>query len=202
MAAGGFYIDSSDLDRFALRMKGMRGAFKDMRSVHERVARRAAVDVKMRAPLGKRSAKDSRSHMPPGYLKRSIRGRATRSNAYVSAGAPHMGYLFLQEFGGSAYWHTGGRGSLRATNTGHAAVKQFGKAVLVGLYSEHGHIVYQKSRKPRGYFIWNVAFRLRSTIAVMYCKGLAEVGAKHGISVTAAASPSLTYYGKPMGRTT
>ena len=46
-----------------------------------------------------------------------------------------------------------------------------------------GHIIYKKPREPRGYFIWNVAYRLRSRIGKTYMDNLREIAARNALSL-------------------
>jgi len=185
MATGGYSIEYTGVDELVKALKGMSGYRKEMRGVNEKIQRRAVVDVKRNAPMGHRSAKDSHSHKPPGTLKRRVYGKATFARAAVGVHDPG-GYLILQEFGGTSFWHRGGAGVIRAANRGHAALSAMGGSKRLANVSVggKGHFIYYKPRKPRGYFIWNEAYHLRHFVGSTYAHGLADIGAKHGVAVT------------------
>lgn len=184
MATGGYSIEVTGLDKLLKGLKGMSGYRKDLRTTNERIMRRAVVDVKRHAPMGHRSSKDSHSHKPPGTLKRRVYGKATYIRASVGVHDPG-GYLILQEFGGTSFWHRGGAGAIRAVNRGHIALSVMvgGRRMANVSVGGKGHIVYHKARMPRGYFVWNEAYHLRQFIGSTYTHGLADIGKKYGLAV-------------------
>ena len=174
MGVGAFYIDKGGLDDFERALIQMTGGVKDLSKVYRSIGKKAGMYVKTHEPIYAGSSKDSRAHKPPGYMQSKTRGGGGKTGAFAIVS--QVDYLFLQEFGGSSFWHRGVAGSVRKANKGHlshAAQLAAGKA--------KGHIVYKKPRQPRGYFIWNVAYRLRSVIGRELCTGLQDIGSKYGI---------------------
>ncbi|HAM57210.1 MAG TPA: hypothetical protein DCQ64_18110 [Candidatus Rokubacteria bacterium] len=199
MARGGYFIGERGTDELAAALKAAGGKTSELRAVHKRIGEMAAKNVRPNVPVYRGSKKDSKTHRGPGYLRGTVKGGASAQRSWVEMD-DKSGVLILMEFGGKSYWHRGGKGALRATNRGHNAVEAFGKAVRVGLYSERGHISYTRARKPRGYFIWNVAYHLRHEIASEYAYGIKGVLNDHGLQFETAASPSLDIKPQTFGR--
>lgn len=185
MPLGGYAIEAHGLDELKEGLRGSRGGLRDLRRAYAHIAETAGHHVRARAPIGSASAKDGAGHLPPGYLKASVRWGATINGPWVSAGADPEFPLTLQEFGGTSFWHRGGRGAIRAANRGHAAITS------LGISKGAGHVVYKKPRNPLGYFIWNVGYRLRGPIGEQLHFGIGQVCRMHDLPYEMPASPAL-----------
>lgn len=180
------------------REVGGKGA--GLKPAYQHIADLAASDVRKHAPMGRPSRKDSAKHLRPGSLKAGIRGHATQTGASVIA--QWDGPLILQEFGGKAYWHRYGSGELRGLFGGRAisdlgggqigwweTYSSRGRTKARGLSTgatASGHIVYAKPRAKFGYFIWNVAWRLREEIGTQLALGVRKVANDAGLEIEIA----------------
>ena len=104
MPLGGYAIEAHGLDELKEGLRGSRGGLRDLRRAYAHIAETAGHHVRARAPIGSASAKDGAGHLPPGYLKASVRWGATINGPWVSAGADPEFPLTLQEFGGTSFW--------------------------------------------------------------------------------------------------
>ena len=201
MRGGSYYIEAEGLDELIAGLKGMKGYRRDLKAAHDRIARLAAVNVKRNVPTGHRSPKDSHSHKPPGTLRRRVYAKSTYMRASVGIHDPG-GYLLLQEFGGTSFWHRGGAGAIRAANKKHVALSAMrdGQRVANVSGGGGGHVIYYKPRKPRGYFIWNVAYHMRSQIGSTYMRGLVGVAAKHDLHMVIKSTNLDLPQAEPLGR--
>lgn len=174
MATGGYYIDADGLTELRVALSETAAGFRDLSKLYRAIGKRAELYVKTNSPMYAGSPKDSRSHLPYGFMQSRTRGGGGKT-AYVSVS--NVPYIFVQEFGGSAFWHRSGAGAGRAIK----------RAVRARSYSQMkmsgGHVIYTKPRRPRGYFIWNVAYRLRSFIGETFTEGLQEIATKHGLEM-------------------
>ena len=169
MAVGGFYIDKRELDEFEHALMETAGKITDLTKVYRNIGKKAGLYVKVHEPI---YAGPTKGRQKTVHLQDRTRGGGGKAGAFAVVSG--VDYLFLQEFGGSSFWHRGGAGSLRKLNKGHRALSKLGAK---------GHIVYKKARNPRGYFIWNVAWRLRSFIGRELCTGIQEIGGRYGIAI-------------------
>lgn len=185
MPVGGYSIEVSGLEEIKTGLKASRGGARDLRRAYGHVAETAGHYVRRHVPVGSGSAKDGAGHLPPGHLRGTVRWGATVNGPWVSAGDGETTYLVLQEFGGTSFWHRGGRGALRAANRGHVAIES------LGISKGGGHTVYKKPRNPLGYFIWNTGYRLRSQIGEQLHFGLGQALRMHGLPYEMPASPAL-----------
>ena len=194
MATGGYFVGVNEaaIKEFeqALEKVGSDMAHSGLVKAHREIGDRARVYVRAKAPAGYFGGKDGRGSPPQGAIRSSIRGGATPTSAWVSAGrgksTPH---LMMQEFGGGVVWHNAGKG---------VGFKRTRKRSQTGSFTTHhksgvrSHLIYKKARAPRGYFIWNTAFRLRSFIGTTLASGISDTAAKHGIAIDMAAGGGLT----------
>lgn len=174
MAVGGYYIDAEGLDELRRALAETATGFKDMSKLYRAIGKRAELYVKTNSPMYAGSPKDSRSHPPPGFMQSKTRGGGGKT-AYVSVS--NVPYIFVQEFGGASFWHRSGAGAGRAIKRAVRA-RSYSNMKMSG-----GHVIYKKPRRRRGYFIWNVAYRLRSFIGETFTEGLQEIAAKHGLAM-------------------
>jgi hypothetical protein len=178
MARGGFYIDRTELDRFAVKLKEVAGHTRELDRVYRRIGKHAEAYVIAHEPIYAGSPKDSSSHKPPGYMQSQTKGGGGKRGAYVQI--RDVDYLFLHEIGGTSYWHRGGRGTLRKLGGRRHSGDL---ASVAGRHGAGGHTVYRVPRNPKGRFIWNVAYRLRSYIGLTLCQGIQVISAKRGIAM-------------------
>lgn len=190
MARGSFYLGASGVKEFAEAVREVAGDLDQMTGVFSDIAAIAERDVMRHAPVGMPSRKDSRGHLPPGSLRNSIHGRATATSARVEV--KWDGPLMLQEFGGASIWRTGGGA------VWHRGGK-YGRSRSSGFfttdYKSHkvrSHKIYTKPRNTRGYFIWNVVWRLRMVIPQMLTEGIVKIADKHGLVVEVASDYGLS----------
>lgn len=186
MPRGDFYIDARGLDELVAELKASKGGLRDLRAAWRNVAEDAERDVRRRAPVGSPSAKDGRARRTH-HLRDTVRSGATIRGPWVSAGDASTPDIFLHEFGGTSYWYRGGAGSIRAQNRAHRSIAE----TIARTGARGGHVVYTKRRQPRGYFIWNVAWRLRQRIGRDIHENLSLVLGKHGIPYEMPANPEL-----------
>jgi hypothetical protein len=193
MAKGGYFVGINEeaVKQFekALEQAGTDLTHSGLLKAHREIADRARVYVRAKAPAGYFGSRDGRGSPPPGIIRTSIRAGATAETSWVSAGrgkqTPH---LMLQEFGGGVVWHNAGAGT---------GFKRTRKRSQTGSFATHhksgvrSHLIYTKARAPRGYFIWNTAYRLRSFIGTTLAQGIADTAGKHGINVDVAAGGGL-----------
>ena len=179
MVGGGYQIKASGLTELISALEKTATGVQDLHAVSDKVARQAWVNVHQRAPQGHASAKDSHSHKPSGNLRRHITKGVAGNTAFVELN--DVDYGILQEFGGHSYWHHAGKGALRSRK--HARVeKMSGGRIRVGNRATKGHIIYEKPRQALGYFIWNVAFRIRDRLISTYTEGVADICRKNGLN--------------------
>jgi len=177
MPVGGYYIEVDGADELKCALEGTASGIRDLSRAHREIGKMAGAYVKAHEPLpsgGAGRAGHNRGTYD-GMLQASTRGGGGKSGAYVQAAAP---YLFVQEFGGTSFWHKSGAGTLRAANRAHVKVTHAAAAT-----GTRGHVIYKKPRRGAGYFIWNVAFRLRSRIGRQYMDDLERIGQSHGLGI-------------------
>lgn len=198
MPTGDYYIDDTSLRELREALRESKGGLKDLRGAYRHIAEDAQGDVGRRTPYGRNSPKDSRGHRSPGYLRSTVKSGATINGPWVSAGDARTPDIILHEFGGKSYWHRAGAGAFRSVNRAHEAVSVLqrdsrGRAVTIGTsrVGTKGHIVYEKKRERRGYFIWNVAFRLRSRIGMRLHDEIGAVCRKHGLPYEMPGNPDI-----------
>jgi hypothetical protein len=176
MPVGGFYVDKGGLDDLERALEQTASGLKDLHKVYRTIGRKAGLYVKTHEPIYAGSKKDSKSHPPPGFMQSRTKGGGGKKGAYVAVS--QVPYIYVQEFGGSSFWHRYGAGfgrslSRKVKASGYGSIKV-----------DKGHIVYTKPRKPKGYFIWNVAWRLRSYIGEQLTNGIADISKKHGLAMS------------------
>ena len=186
MATGDYYIDASGLEEVARALEQSKGGIRDLRVAYRNIAEDAERYVRRHVPVGTASRKDGYAHGLPGGLRRSVTSGVARSGPWVSAGNRATPYIFVQEFGGASFWHRSGARAIRSQNRAHRSI-----AEVVERTGIRGHVVYKKARKPHGYFIWNVAYRLRSQIGRNLHENLSLVLERHGIPYEMPANPAL-----------
>ena len=171
MPVGGFYVDASGLDELAEALNATAGGVKDLSKVYREIGKKAEWYVRGHEPIYGGPTK-GRQHTV--HLQDHTKGGGGKSAWVKVAGVP---YIYVQEFGGSAFWSRLGAGSGRAIK----------RAVRAKTYAamkvSKGHIIYTKPRKALGYFLWNTAYRLRAYIGERMTTGIEEIGAKHGLKM-------------------
>jgi len=177
MAVGGYALEVRGADELKRALEGTERGIKDLSKAHRQIGKMAGDYVRTHEPMpanfwGDRAGK---SRLPDGYLQAHTKGSGGKSGAWVTAEAP---YIFVQEFGGKSFWHRQGAGSIRKTNRAHRSVTD-----AAGLSGTKGHVIYTKPRKRQGYFIWNVAFRLRSRIGQQYMDNLRDIAMRNGLTL-------------------
>lgn len=201
MPVADYYIDAGSMDAVVVALKKSRGGTRDLRMAYRNIAEDAGRYVRAHAPVGRSSKKDSRQHAIPGRTRRSVRYGSTINGPWVSAGDESTPDIYLQEFGGTSYWYRGGgmHGQIRQFDTEGGRSYKHKRRTLVARdlgsiakrYGLGGHVVYTKPRNRMGYFIWNVAFRLRSRIGENLQENLSLVLQKHGIPYEMPSNPEL-----------
>lgn len=203
MAAGAFYIESKDFKALQQHLSEAQlsvargfvsggGSTPHIRRAFEDIGRRGVETVKQHVPVygGQHSPQGvlnvaghlGRRHSTPGAaavgsLRDSITKRVSGGN--VAIRSAWAGPLILQEFGGTSFWQRqASAGMLRRGNRRHESVVQ--SAARAGV---HGHTVYRKFRKPRGYAIWNWAYHIRDYIGPRLGEGLKDEFASHDIEL-------------------
>lgn len=174
MPVGGFYIEVEGADELRRALEGTERGIKDLSKAHRAIGRLAAENVRKHAPVGSGSSKDGAGHAPPGFLKARTTGGGGKAGAYVQTVTEPFHYLYVQEFGGTSFWHKGAAGSLRAANRAHVSFARLGAK---------GHPIYKKARNSRGYFIWNVAWRMQDVLARQYEMDLKQIGAANDLDI-------------------
>ena len=179
MARDGYGIQIKGLDEL---IKGMAGSSKDLKNLtrlSRDVAQMAGQDVRRRVPV----YHGTRRGTPRGILRAEVESGGNRRGAWVQM-HDRIGILILQEFGGTSFWHRSGRGAIRSSfHEGAAAA-----AARAGV---KGHVIYKKPHKKYGYFIWNVAYRLRYRLSKKYMQGIADIIKRNGIAVDLGTSADL-----------
>jgi hypothetical protein len=181
MPVGGYYLEVQGADELKRALQGTARGVKDLSRAHRAIGQLAAEAARADAPVGSGSRKDGRGHAPPGFLRSRISGGGGAAGAYVQAVTEPFHYLYVQEFGGTSFWHSSGAGALRAANPGHIANQD--AASKAGI---RGHRIYRKPRNRLGYFIWNVAYRKRREIASEYTMHLKQIAAANGLELEMA----------------
>ena len=177
MPIGSYYLEVQGADELKRALLATERGIKDLSKAHRAIGKMAGEYVKANEPLPSYSGgKNGRGHMPPGWLQSNTKGGGGKAGAYVQASSEPEHYLYLQEFGGTSFWHGGGKGAVRAANRAHST-----NSVAASRAGIRGHVVYKKARNRRGYFIWNVAYRLRSRIGAEYARNLEEIAARNNL---------------------
>lgn len=193
MAAGGYALKVQGADEVAAALKASGQGVRDLSRINTEIAHRAHMKVAADAPVYKgqnsMSKKPAHGSTARFEIMDSIKDSHGPKRASVSAGG--QPYFFIQEFGGTSYWYRGGGGGALRKLGGHFGVEAGGGYLSVGRASVRGHVIYRKPRKSRGYFIWNVAYRLRSFIGNTYMKGLDSICTENGLDVDFNASADL-----------
>jgi hypothetical protein len=174
MPVGGWYVDQSELTEFTEALRETAGDIKDLTKVYREIGKKAGQYVKYHEPIY--GGPDKGRHNTV-HLQDRTKGGGGKGGAYASI--TKVDYLYVQEFGGTSFWHKSGAGSLRKSNRAHKSYAQMGAK---------GHVIYKKPRRSLGYFIWNVAFRMRTYIGETLCGGLVDIAAKHDIDMDIAES--------------
>lgn len=169
MPVGAWYVDMSELDEFTEALRATAGDIKDLTKVYREIGKKTGLYVKYHEPVYAGPTKGRHNTV---HLQDRTKGGGGKGGAYASVSK--VDYLYVQEFGGTSFWHKGAAGSLRKANKGHKSYAKMGAK---------GHVIYKKPRRSLGYFIWNVAFRMRSYIGETMCQGLSDIAAKHDISM-------------------
>lgn len=192
MAKGAYYVGVTGIDelREAL-LATSRGLIADeslpMQPYYLNIAEEGAREARSKAPVGRPSRKDSRSHLPPGSLRDSIVAGATSKSAWIRS--DWEGPLILQEFGGKSWWKRGREG-------GWATGAAYGRSRSVGAFTTRSarfrqHLVYEKPRVKFGYFIWNVGYRIRHYTGRQIAEGLRDIAARNGLAIDIASDGAL-----------
>jgi len=177
MPVGGYYIEMQGADELKRALLATERGMKDLSKVHRDIGKMAGQYVRAHEPLPSYDQrKDGKGHLPAGWLQAHTKGGGGKAGAYVEASTQPANYLMIQEFGGTSFWHKSGRGALRAANRAHRTNVE--AASRAGI---RGHTIYKKARNPRGYFLWNVVWRLRDPIGRMYTNELEAVAAKNDL---------------------
>jgi hypothetical protein len=188
MPVGGYYIDKHEIDEFAAKLNAVAGSTKDLTRVYSKIGKHAENYVRGQEPIYAGPTKGRRETI---HLQDHTKGGGGQRGAYVRiSGVP---YLYVQEFGGTSYWYRGGAGVLRKVNRGH-------RALGTGIGVQGGHPIYRKPRRALGYFIWNVAWRLRTFIGGSLTAGIQQISESHGIQMD-ITDRNLDIPQKPFSRT-
>ena len=196
MPVGGYYIKLDGADELRRALEGTERGIKDLSRAHRTIGQELSRDVLRREPLssgGNNRAGHNRG-TTDGYLQMHTKGGGGKTGAYVEAEAP---YVYLQEFGGTSFWYSSGgmRGQVRAFDTfGGTSYKHKMRKVpprdlasIAKRWGLSGHTVYTKPRNTWGYFIWNVAYRLRDRIGREYWRELQSIAARENINLEIAS---------------
>ena len=175
MPKGGYHIQTSGLDELTEALNRTAGGVKDLSKLYRAIGKKAEMYVRVHEPIYAGSSKDSSTHKPPGYMQSQTRGGGGKSAWVKISDVP---YIYVQEFGGTSYWFRGPAGVIRALNRAHRSYEALGAKV-----GGTGHVIYKKARNPRGYFIWNVAYRLRSYIGEEFTGGIQDIAQRHGLAM-------------------
>jgi hypothetical protein len=190
MPRGGYFvgINGEPLREFGYALHESAGGLRDMRNVFRDIATRAEANVRAHTPGPYPGYRDGAGQPPPGAIKKSLKSGATWASAWVSAGDGDTPHIYIQEFGGLSYWHRQGRGVPRGRSMKKRILvgSEYGLPgqLIAGSTMFKGHKIYRKPRKPRGYFIWNVAWHVRKFIGTRLTNGVAQVCIDHGIAAS------------------
>jgi len=166
MPTGGFYVDAEGFKELIHGLEGTERGLKDLKKIYGEMGRHAGLYVLAHEPVYGGPTKGRHNTV---HLQDHTKGGGG-ANAWARVtGVP---YLFVQEFGGTSFWHKGASGSLRRANRGHASFARQGAK---------GHAIYRKARNPRGYFLWNVWWRLRSYVGEKMTTGIQAISEKNGL---------------------
>ena len=184
MGTGAFFIEEKGLEELLRGLEGTERGVKDLKKLYGELGRRAGLYVKVHEPI---YAGPTKGRQVTIHLQDHTKGGGGKSAWAKVSGVP---YLILQEFGGTSWWHKGAAGSLRKLNRGHVSFEKQG----VG-----GHAIYKKKRNPKGYFIWNVWWRLRHEVGVKLTAGIKDIAEKNGLHMDVTES-GLDLEQKPWNR--
>lgn len=177
MPVGGYYFDRTELDSFARKLEQYAGSIKDLTKLYREIGKYAAEYVKVHEPLPSYDhSKNSSTHLPDGYMQSKTKGGGGKYGAWVTIS--DVPYLMLQEFGGGSRWYRGEshfyyKKIIGVTKRGHLKTRN--------ARANYGHIIYTKARERDGYFIWNVAYRLRDWIGATMTSQLKVMAEEHGL---------------------
>jgi hypothetical protein len=171
MPVGAFYIDRSGLDAFAKKLEEVSGSVKDLSKVYRDIGREAALYTIANEPVYGGPAKGRQVTV---HLQERTTGGGGKRGAWAKIGG--VPYLYVQMIGGTSFWHSQGAGVIRKANRAHISYSK-----LAGYAPGAGHVIYKKPRNPRGYFLWNVAYQLRSRIGAKLANGIRDISVRHGI---------------------
>ena len=196
---GGYFTGVKGLEQLQHALDQVPHGLRDLSRVHKKIAKLA--EDRTKADVVVYKGQHSRATQPnrpghdwagTGHLKSTIKGRGGRDRATLKIGDAKSGYLVVQMFGGTAYWHGGGAGAYRKLNRGHAAFERTGRGTFrMGKISGRGHAIYRKPRQARGYFAWNVAYQLRTPIAKVWTSGVGDIIKNAGLEVNMASNYDL-----------
>lgn len=164
--AGGYFIKVEGLQELIKGMEGSAKGLRDLTRLNRTIAMNAMADVRRRTPVYHGGHKGT----IPGLLRSQISSDGNRRSAWVQINNPE-GFLRMQEFGGSSYWYR--------------------KHSLKGSGKTTGHIIYKKKRDRYGYFIWNVAYRIRGKLSRIYVKGIVDICQRNGVAMEAGRAANL-----------
>ena len=172
---------------------------RDLKKIHAAVAKVAEKKVLADVPvykgqhsLSKKPNKPGAGWAGAGHLKSTVQAKASRDRATIKVGDAKTTYFIVQEFGGTSYWHEGGAGAYRKLNRGHKAFERTSRSTFrMGKVSGRGHRIYSKARQSRGYFIWNVAYRMRTPISRCWTSGIGNLIQQTGLEVNMASNYDL-----------
>ena len=176
MPLGGYYLEVQGADELKRALVGTARGIKDLSRAHRAIGKMVGDYARANAPEGHGSSHDGRGHAPAGFLKARTTGGGGAAGAYVQAVTEPFHYLMVQEFGGTSFWHKGAAGSLRTK-------AHRGNAAQAARAHTHGHAIYKKPRQPRGYFLWNAPWRIRSRIGNEYAMALSQIAVANGIEI-------------------
>jgi hypothetical protein len=181
MPIGGYWLELQGADELKLALKMTEHGMKDLGKAHRKIGKMAGEYVKGHEPLPSYDTrKDGKAHMPLGWMQSHTKGGGGWAGGYVEVNTEPAHYLMVQEFGGSSYWFRGAAGSLRDPH--HSGVRQaVAGHIRVGRQMVRGHIIYKKARNPRGYFLWNVVWRLRDPIGRIYTEELEAIAERNSL---------------------
>lgn len=182
MPVGGFYFDKRELDEFAKKLEATAGDIKDLTKLYREIGKKAGEYVKAHEPLPSYdTSKNSSSHLPLGYLQSQTKGSGGKGGAWVTI--RNVPYLMLQEFGGGVRWVNTGAGTSKYLQKTIIGVSKRGHYKTRMRRAYRGHVIYTKPRRRMGYFVWNVAYRLRGYIGETLTEGIAVMAEQHGLLI-------------------
>ena len=186
MPAGGYYIQEEGLEELKQGLEGTARGTKDLSKVFGQLGRKAGLYVMAHEPI---YAGPTKGRTVTIHLQDHTKGGGGKTAWASVSGVP---YLYVQEFGGTSYWHAGGAGAMRKMNRGHRAVASFSVGgthyMRAGGHVVKGHAIYEKPRKTRGYFLWNVWFTLRSMVGRDMTTGLADIAKRNNLAMSVDAT--------------